>query len=1121
MLASINVLNGIAKISNSDIKISRKLSSQFKDRTGIEQKIALYEEGIINGKKEEKESLNTQNDKKNDETVQEDRLRREEERLAKLRQEEAEKERKRLEEEKAKKAKDAENEKNKEERERWKQGVKFSFDYKFYVSEVKGNVVTDPVTGLIEDVKTHEKYGQTQISLMPYMKSEDNGEIVSSFSYDKKDEYIDKSLSEDGNFRFNYLSVMLMGDKQKLTFRAGDTKVESSKVILNKNYRGYYGSVQYYLNGNPDKWEYKEKIKTGEIKDNGEQSLKISVLSAPDKGTLGVREEDQCNTNAFLFDFIKEKDGLLHAGYIFGEASRDEKKNTAQELIFELSDKSKVEVKGIDTAAEEHTLRMSYSVSERYVDDKRETKGDKFDISSYGKITYNKDFTSLYSRYNFVNKDFDVDLLSEKYGDRNIPTYVNEKTASGQYGYELKLSNTMMSKKITNDAEYYNYWKNAADKNYRKTGYLLSNKIKLNQRLTLYDSYKNIRDIDEKEDEVNLGILSAYDYIAGNKFQLTGSINSDFRMSRYFYLDDETYRETRNGIKENGLLILKSFKIWDRQNIDINNYSYKYSKENMFNIKKADSIFFDGSEVGALRGNAMLSLYDNEIVKSEYLALGYGYSQGLLIDDMFYKVMNDKKQARGNISLKGYSFDEKYDKNKTADVSGNDIGIYLPLEIRGVHSVNNLKLMNNIDNLSKEENSNIIFTSKNEKGLNSKLSLYADYTYEKKKYDFLDAEIINRLKMMREGVVNKEHNETLAFLNQNLAGIFEKIKIGNYERHELESGIKYKLIEGKGKLHLSAVFGGAYEFTDYFKTGKIFRNIGMALGGEMKYNFDKKLSLIETFKWKPYFAIGTGEYVKDIINNTAGLYYVSERSKAGIETVYKKEEYKDNANEIYNIEEIKLEIKGDAATKDYKTNLQYSFLYDSSKEFQIKREESLSADVILKGNIYTKEIQKDYENEKKNKGIISRSDLLTEFEGIKNDNRKGKSSLVSLRTSGSIEMFDGWNRFETGGSLLKRKSVEKRKEEESAEIFAGDMQKITETINLDSNVSYSANIGGEGEESDFRILKTGINLNVSEIIIKNITMSANFTRELYMHTKEFEIYDKSINIGSLTVRIAF
>ena len=78
-----------------------------------------------------------------------------------------------------------------------------------------------------------------------------------------------------------------------------------------------------------------------------------------------------------------------------------------------------------------------------------------------------------------------------------------------------------------------------------------------------------------------------------------------------------------------------------------------------------------------------------------------------------------------------------------------------------------------------------------------------------------------------------------------------------------------------------------------------------------------------------------------------------------------------------------------------------------------------------------------------------------------------------------------------------------------------------EKVNVSSDVSYSANIDGNGKESNFRILKTGMSMNVNEVIIKNITMGINFTRELYMHTKEFEVYNKSVNIGSLNVRIEF
>ena len=118
-------------------------------------------------------------------------------------------------------------------------------------------------------------------------------------------------------------------------------------------------------------------------------------------------------------------------------------------------------------------------------------------------------------------------------------------------------------------------------------------------------------------------------------------------------------------------------------------------------------------------------------------------------------------------------------------------------------------------------------------------------------------------------------------------------------------------------------------------------------------------------------------------------------------------------------------------------------------------------------------------------------------------------------------MFEGWNRFETGGALLRRKSAEINAEEESAEIHASDMQKITEIINIEANAVYSANVSGRERETDFRILKTGINLNVSQVVLKNLTLGINFSREVYSYTKEFADLDRSINIGSMNIKYSF
>lgn len=1140
-LAGINYIRGVSIDYGIKLPLPEGLESELKTRKDMFAKKQRYDAKIAK-KDEEKQRL------ENQKRVEQD-----------LKRQQIADQKRKAEEEKIKKTEEDKRKQEEEERkiESWKQGIKGSISFNYIVSELKGedSKNLDPVTGLPKEVYDLKKKSELTAEVTPFIKSPDNGEVVGNISYKSTKDYI--ADKEQGEVRFNYLNGKILLDSYTVEGRIGDIGISESSVVLSRNYRGFYSSLKYYMGLNPEKASYKNKILKKEIKKETKNSAKISLLFAPENGALGVIDESQKQTMGFLFDFTHAIDEKKYwqIGYVFGESTTTSLQNSAQEFVINGVDSLNRNAK-IKNEEIPYTLYIDYSLSEFKSSKTSEaTSGDRLYTKGTAQVKYGlNDYTDLSIIYNFTDPKFNTLMLSQKYDSYDVPTYVTDQTAVGQSGYNLQIRNTLWGQRSKTQVGYYDYKKtekivsSGETKVYPKQGLTLANTLQLFKDTSISTGYSNIIDVTRKEENYLGNVTQSFDLTAKDSnddvsTSLIGKITPSYKLKLQYESDEKNYQEQRIGVAENTTLVLKKLDISDNNFIDMNNYNYKFSNEKVYNFYTTNDIFFSAENFYQRFGYTYY-IKDNQ---RAFEAYNQEISKSLQIDNEFISIVTDSSKLRSNINMKHYSYAEKKNEIQVRDIDGAELVLFTPLKIFGINSYNTIDYKMSKDNIFNQTQSNLSVSSRNSKDLfgNEKLIAYTDLTYRDNKFDAaLTLSSLAEFLLIQGSNINKESSETLLRINQYIASITDKMREENVIEGEVESGVKYLIGNKDDRLKVSIIGGAGYEVKSFPKMDKSYQNYLMALGGELKYSLDKEIYILEQLKWKPYFSVNTNEIQKHQYNNVIGLYVMKENWKNALSLTYRGEDFP--KSKIENSESYVSKLVGEVLTNKKKTSLQYEVQNEYRNNVSLKTDiKMFNAKLKFKSNVYSNDskttsaaiatsptevkalsgaaIKGDVKGKKNMKwlegvDIITRSDIFAEYEKNTNVQSTKDSEFDKVNTGGSLVMWNGWNTINTGGGWLKRKDNKASLVEEFANISVSDTQKVTESVNLSTSLSYDANISNASEMSDYKIMKFNISLNVNKLVLNNLSTAINYTKSSERYQ---EVLKKETNSGQITFKYSF
>lgn len=997
--------------------------------------------------------------------LSEEARKREEERLAKLAEEEAKKiikdttdikvisnkEKELAEKERKKREAEQKEEEALAKAQKWNQGIKMNVSYNYFISEQKTNMdgkvanQLDPVTGLPTEVKSLEKYQTVIASLQPFLKSEENGEIVSSLSYNYKKDFLypedtEKNLNK---FRFNYLSGKFLFPIATSYLVLGDVNIKKSDVIASKDYRGYYGSLKYFINGNPEKWSYKKEKEKALIEGRPSKykdtqfTFQAGGLYAPKGGALGENISSQTETLAFLVEFAnenyKDKDSIMNLGFVYGESVIDQVnkiKNSGQE--FYLYSKGKLNAESKNNFYFPYYLKLKYASSLMEIENTETTEktvinGDKLSLDTGLTTKYGlSDEASIQFVYDNTNPNFNTSLLSKTYNN-NVPTYVSERTAIGQEGFTLKLKNTLFSKKIFNDIEFYSYEKKDLSVNefgeetlavYPKRGLNLGTDITISPITDMRARYKSIIDTDGnigggKKDETITGDVNqkySLSILEKNKKNIEaigfrGNTNPNILLNNFYINDEKLYTKSRIGLNNYGLLALNKMDFKDNYNLLFSLYNYKtletslsenISDVKITNVSTSHNFMFSDT---SLQDMFNYTYFDKDNKSMYYTAIHNNLSQGINIDNEFTDLFNEGDKIRSNINMSNYSF-KQFEKDPdlndniviSKDNYGNSLSTFIPINNLGIRSFNSLSFNSSTNKLENKESSNINLGSKNSKSINDKLDVYLDYDYKYGKVEVSTSGSIDAL-YIKNGDQNQENAETVIKINQTIESIKNALTENYNEReiHDIGTGIKYLLNDKNDKLQIKAVFGGGFEIYKNLLIEESRNYLYATLGSEIKKIFSEKNVILNKTYFKPYFGMGGATKVSDdeyifenngfekysIENEFSFLVYEKEFRNA-LKAKYKGTKFIKEQMKIFDEDSVKISLTGEFLYPHIKTTLQYSI----SDEY-LKKTAEKEAKNTISYKVGTTSLLYAYAEKKQEITTSSNFSVTTTTNGIK------------------------------------------------------------------------------------------------------------------------------------------
>jgi hypothetical protein len=1119
----INTIYGLSVQLGVNI-LPEKVVAQIKEKGKMEKLYALYTEKERR-RQENDDSLKIVKEKTQNEFIDKKKLAKEQEKLKK-------------EQDKEEKEKQTESEKKKKEQIANKWNTKLNLS----ISSNYVNEKTEEET-LTERVVTNRSDLTSSVTLKPTMKSLENGEIQMSASYKNFTDLLN-SANNTNKARYDYTKSKLFGDTYTLELCVGDINLENnSYIILNKKYRGYYGGVQYYLNYNPEKWSYKEKVKNGEISDKSVKGIRISALYAPsDKekflGDTVSETETGFETKGFLSEiFMKNKYPTntqeYHLGYVYGGATEEtatlKLNNYAQMILLEqsylkpglMSIKSQA---SITTATREEAGTTTTATSEN--------SGQRIEVAaSLNTVQAKNDYFNSYGKFYYSSDGFDTGLLSKLSG--GVPAYVKNDSLKNGYGYELRLGNSMYGKKIENgigvsinekkeNGEYAGSYKK----------FYIQNKLVITPKDVLYTGYNSIMDFSERKNMFNLRYVKKYNL---KNISEDGIFTPTILYSNRYYDDkktDEVY-----GLKINNIstLKIKSYKMPTTAYSYYNQYSV--TDENTIGmglnttIKKVQNIeVLDPEtkkisstvvEVEKMRGMLGVAKYNKDSLENpNYLAVTNRESSNLIIKDNFDLF---KEDIRLDYNINNYYYTKEKANINTANIIGTNTLATVPYQ-HGKLTTFNLfsgKMNKDSSDINNSQQSNFKFQTENEYKIDKKLTIFGNYK-------FADNTITENNILPTKATVDVYETDTattITDINSQISKNESEITRENTVINDMEAGVKYQ-IKGKEeltkenpiKIYLGA--SGGYE-TKYIKNLETTKGayFGLLTEGRVlvnKYNQAAfKVSIKPVFDQVDSGLLKTKYSVNVGAKTLIGSFQNIGTIKIEKETFAQKKQYDTTDIEI---------IDSGNWTPNEKNQLQYQLKYIDKSLTEAK---NATLELLYKSNIYKaedknkamQEIAKldDIADElkleliekiKEEKNWISAADIYVSGQTNYKQDKISTIKLYTLTSGGMVNFYEGLNIINVSGSLTKKQDDFNTTQEEYSKFSIKDTQRVGFDMNLGSMCEYYV----YKNAADTTNKKIVISANISKTI-KFFTASLSAQQETELRTdinKNKRLYTASI-----------
>lgn len=1128
-MLGLTFLKGIANQLEIGITLKEDEENILKTSSSIKEKLYLYTENL---KKQEEERLAK---------LEKEKLEKEQEAIQiKLEFEKKQKE----ENEKIVKEKDKENKlKEKELQEeiianKWNYAVNFSTSYEYNISEkkVKDENVINPITGLVDEVYETKQEGDFKVAVRPILKSKENGELEASLEFIRHDDFLN-SENNNNDFRFEFIRGKFLGETYTLEGVVGDMNFkDNSFLILNDEYRGYYSSIQYYLNYNPDKWSYNQKLKKGIIKNEPVKAIKLSGIYAPEDKAFG-EDVTQPKVSGMLIegfydkklDFNGEKEYKYHFGYVYGTAKKGDKINNAHNGIFE----------SVGYINKKYPLQTLVS----YISSNYETKNERGELETYtgerieakGKLhlDFGKDFTQIYLMTNYSSEDFNTSLLSASYNN-GIPEYVSEKSLIGGYGYEINIKNSLLNHRLENQIKYADFKK--IDNEKQNGGYKeleLKNNTYITKKNILGLFYRDEINYEKKNLEYLIEVKNMYaKTFRENKTPIiisNGNLIPSYYKNEKYDLDSKYYDKFKLMLTNNFNFNYKN--IYDINSMKIYSTNYSITDEKLLGFNTANNLGYNEKDIY----QTFKTLSYSKPEKS-YDALNNTLSQDIKLFSENLIIFTEDIET--NLNMKNYKYIEKKENLTSMNIGGYDVYSITPIKHNKFSSIGYVSFRKNEDKLNNNLQQNHMFKTNNTYRKDNRLSLYINYTFLDNQYNTTEA-----TKATNNLSVNDEDNtDIISGINTNINNISDEMSEENKKVNDVEAGIKYKFYQKvlkdknseklitnaaivkvsdklenenlKEEIAVSVISGAGYEQKTVVTTSGEDKMTSpyFSSGLEFVYKIRNRHQFLNIFNYRPYFK--EGDYSKYKLTNTFGYYYKTENFENIIKTMYETEEYnkKTNLNEELSV----ATITGKYRSKNKSSEIQYG------TNLEIKNpngEKKINGEILLKSKVY--ENKKQLEEKSKNKKWyeqINRSNIFLNLNTVTKDNLSNDFTTFTMSSGGEIISFQSKNTFSISGGINIKKDRLKNIDEEYSNLKFIDVHKITKDINMGIGLDYYVLMSSNNEESTTKKINFSAKLNVNKLILENLILGMDLTRSLEKTNNKNQ---EEINKGTIALKYSF
>ena len=937
-----------------------------------------------------------------------------------------------------------------------------NFSYSFLES---GEKEIDKLTGLIKDIENEDNFWKYSLSLSPFIKRKNKFSFLSSFSFLTTRDYINIDKNEGPNLKFDFLEFSILGEDYNFLFRLGDLSIPSTNVLLNDSLRGYQGSFEANFNNLIDQ----------------EFFLKIYLFYTPNEGAFGINLKSQAKISGLILNLESKGKANNIFKYIYSDAEKSNLKNFAQQLYFYSSYPLNEKI--------EYNLTIDYTMSNNISNILGHRTNLKYGMNF---IIGQDDFLNFNLNIIHTTSSFDTYLLSSKYSNTIIPKYVTEKSAIGQYGYELNMENTLFKKRFRNFFNFSNHFKEKSFLRLISYNLYILNNFNITERLSTKANFELKNDTEEVK---NFLLLSA-NYIFKFKF-LEGDITPFYSYERSIKNNNEFFRKDRLKIEPHAKYSI--YGILGNTNLSCIYDYYSLSKEHIFLIDLDNNLNF--IKYLLLNKFSCLNLTKNIYKKN---GINFFLNKDIILDNF---LVNDFEIENFNYCLnaKFFSFFSNFLDEENSS-NGYEFKSFFPFTFFNIKNNVDIELRNLNNEIYAENNYNYKISYLGKKSINDKIKISLAYGHEN--YLLEGNEIKdNFLRIDENGTAPKEMNSILASISSDSFSLFNKLKSRNCYKNKLKSLVHF-LINKNNFINIELNSGGGLERKIFLLKNQSFLSYFYSLGLRGMLNLYNNIKIIEDLTIENH--IMHYEVLKRVLLNKTTIYLSNEYLKTSLIFNFKKENYMKDKLKEYEETILGLILKGNFSTRNKLSKLSYEFEWEDYKRVKINLERIVKGEIFLNSNIYENSSGSVFQ-------LFSSSNIFAKFEVIYKENEI-KRLFLSFKGGGNAILFKGWNIINVDGTIFgysKKANFYK----ETASLSIKDIQKLVDDVNITLDFKYTSNFNKRS--NNFKLYSFSLGLNVNKLVINDLSLSSNILKEVYLYPPNFKCKDKTIVKGCIDICYRF